>query len=129
MVVLDTSVINDHLRQKGAGETVLMKAARRIARGQLVLSVLSVQELYAGRSTVDHAKEALLVATIAPLKILPYDYATVRLAGEIIRDAPRPVTFTDAGIAATAIRNDAELCTLDKKDFAGIPRVKLYDPS
>ena len=36
--------------------------------------------------------------------------------------------FADALIAATTILHDAELFTLNRKDFAYIPNLKLYEP-
>jgi len=36
--------------------------------------------------------------------------------------------FADALIAATAIQHNAELFTLNRKDFAYIPSLKLYEP-
>lgn len=127
MVILDTGVIIDHLRQRAAGDTLLLRAARRLAKEELALSVLSVQELYAGKSTLDRTKETLLLATIAPLHILPYGYATARLAGKIARDVSRLVAFADAGIAATALEHQAELLTLNPKDFRGIPGLRFYE--
>lgn len=78
-----------------------------------------------GRSTKDSQKEQYLLATISPLKILPYGYETAKLAGEIARDLDRPIELADAAIAATAILNGCELATLNVKDFAGIDKLRL----
>ncbi len=127
MVVLDTNIIIDHLRQSSAKETCLMKIAREIARENLAISVVSVQELYEGRSTRKSEKENYLLATIAPLKILSYTYEVAQFAGEIARDISRPLELADAAIAATAIINGADLYTLNKKDFAGIPELEFFE--
>lgn len=125
MVVLDTSVIIDHLRQKLSGESYLMKLVQEMPRAELALSVISIQELYEGKSTKDRKKEEYILATITPLKILPYTYEIAQLAGEIARDLTRTIELADAAIAATALLYDAELATLNKKDFVGIKGLKV----
>lgn len=87
--------------------------------------MITIQELYEGRSTKDEQKEQLLLATISPLKILPYTYEVAQLAGEIARDLSKPIELADAAIAATAIVNGAQLFTLNKKDFSKIKDIDL----
>lgn len=89
------------------------------------MSVVSIQELYEGQSTRDAHKEALLLATITPLTILPYTSEVAKLAGEIARDLSQPIEFADAAIAATAITHDAQFATFNKKDFQGIKELEL----
>jgi predicted nucleic acid-binding protein len=126
MVVLDTNIIIDHLRlQDGKAESRLMILARTKPKEVLAISMLTVQELYEGQSTRDAQKEQYLLATISPLKILPYSYEIAKLAGEIARDIDRPIELADAGIAASAILNGCELFTLNLKDFAGIDNLRL----
>lgn len=126
MVVLDTNIIIDHLRlQKTEAESKLMQIARQKPKETLAISIISVQELYEGRSTKDEHKEQYLLATISPLKILPYSYDIAKLAGEIARDLERPIELADAAIAATAILNGCSLTTSNTKDFVGIPRLQL----
>lgn len=126
MVVIDTSVVIDHIRQPRDQQTMLDTLSRRVPKSQLRLSVLSVQELYAGKSTREHKKEGYLVALIASLQTLPYSYAVAQLAGELVRDNVSPLTFADAGIAATAIVNGASLFTLNEKDFRGISGLQMF---
>jgi tRNA(fMet)-specific endonuclease VapC len=126
MVILDTNIIIDHLRiQAGQTESKLMMLVKTKPKEVLAISMLTVQELYEGRSTRDAQKEQYLLATISPLKILPYNYEVAKLAGEIARDIDRPIELADAGIAATTILNGGELFTLNLKDFAGIDNLRL----
>ncbi|OGK10219.1 hypothetical protein A2767_02095 [Candidatus Roizmanbacteria bacterium RIFCSPHIGHO2_01_FULL_35_10] len=67
-----------------------------------------------------------LLSIISNLEILPYNYDVSRLAGKIIRDTSRYVGFADAAIAATAVVNDAELFTLNKKDFQDIKGIHFF---
>ena len=124
MVILDTSIIIDQLRRPPK-ESYLFKLAQKLSKESFALSVLSVQELYGDQSTRDTRREELMLATISPLKILPYTFEVAQLAGEIIRDFPQPIKFVDAAIAATAVINGAMLATLNKKDFIGIGDLEI----
>lgn len=126
MVILDTSIIIEHLRTPKTKESSLLKIAKKKSKEVLAISMITVQELYEGKSTKDKDKEKSLLSTISPLKILPYTYEIAKLAGEIARDINRPIELADCAIAATAILNSASLFTLDKKDFSGIKDLEVY---
>lgn len=125
MVVLDTNVIIDHLRLPKGSETILIKIIRLNPRDIIAISIISVQELYQGRSSRDPMKENDIRMILDNVKILPYGVKVAKLAGEIIRDLSRPIGFSDAAIAATAIVNGFYLFTLNKKDFADIKNLQL----
>lgn len=124
MVILDTNLIIDHLRQPLEKSTLFRQLQKR-HKDTICLSIISIQELFEGKSTQTPEQLKDLLATVGPLKILPYTYEVARLAGEIARDMGRPIDFANAAIAATAIVQGASLFTLDKHDFAGIPDLKL----
>jgi predicted nucleic acid-binding protein len=127
MVILDTNLIIDHLRT-GSEESMLMKLSGEFGVKNLALSIVSVQELYAGKSTRKELKEQYLLTVMSPLAKLPYDYLVSELAGEIIRDSEeRIITFADAAIAATALIHKSKLATLNKRDFEEIPGVELLN--
>ena len=126
MVVLDTNIIIDHLRlQDKQAESKLMVLVKTKPKEVLAISMITIQELYEGRSTKDAQKEQYLLATISPLRILPYNYEVAKMAGEIARDIERPIQLADAGIAATAILSGCELLTLNLKDFSDIKGLRL----
>ncbi len=127
MVILDTNIIIDHLRSSAHRKTKLMELVEKHPKISLCLSLISVQELYEGKSTLKVENEKDLLATISPLKLLPYTYDIAKLAGSLARDLTRPIELADAGIAATAILNNAQLYTLNKKDFQGIPDLELFE--
>ncbi len=126
MVILDTSIIIDHLRQKQNKKTHLERIVKRETRDNLAISIITVQELYEGKSTKEKQKEEYLLSTISPLTIFPYTYEIAQLAGIIARDKTSPTELADAAIAATAITNNASLFTLDRKDFKNINGLKFY---
>lgn len=128
MVILDTNIIIDHLRQYPRNKkSVLDDIIKKITPNNLFLSVISMQELFAGDSTRNKQLEEWVLDVISPFKILPYTEKIARLAGQIERDLGRLIEFPDAAIAATAIINRASLFTLNKKDFRGIKNLELLD--
>jgi len=127
VVIVDTSIVIDHLRQIDQNkDTILIELSKGFSKVEIGISVLSVQELYAGASTKDQNKENYLKMTITPMKVIPYTYEVAVLAGKIIRDTKTTVTFADAGIAASCIYYNAKLVTLNKKDFINIDSLVLY---
>jgi tRNA(fMet)-specific endonuclease VapC len=127
MVVIDTNIIIDHLRlQQKEQDSLLLKIAKRLPKETLGLSIISIQELYEGKSMIDSQKEQYLLATISPLKILPYTYEVAQLAGQIARDLNHPIELADAAIAATTILNGASLLTINTKDFVDIKPLKQF---
>lgn len=124
MVVLDTSIIIDHLRQSQDKETVLSKFSAS-SEEVLAISIVTIQELYEGKSTKNAEKERALLSLISPLKILPFTYEIAKLAGEIARDLDIPIELADATIASTTITNGAKLLTLNMKDFKQIKNLEL----
>lgn len=126
MVVLDTNIVIDHLRQLPSGRSALDRLNVHLPTEQLGLSTISVQELFEGQSTRQSSEAQLLLEIIAPMHALPYVFAIARLAGFIARDQKQPIDFADAAIAATAIIYKAKLYTLNVKDFKNIPNLELY---
>lgn len=125
MVVLDTNIIIDHLRQSPNQQTYLKELVKKYKEHNLSISVITIQEVYEGKSTREKEKEEKFLATISHLKILPYTFEVAKNAGQIARDLRRPIDLADAGIAATAILNNCDLATLNKKNFQGIKGLKF----
>ena len=126
MVVLDTSIIIEHLRLQDTQKSSLFKIVKDFPQESLVISLISLQELYEGQSTKDKKKERLLLETLKPLMFLPYSSEIAKLAGVIARDFKNPIEFADAAIAATTIINRAKLATLNKKHFHTIPELIIF---
>lgn len=127
MVILDTNIIIDHIRQKPGQRTWLRHLGEKYDKSTLVISIITIQELYAGRSTLSTVGLQELQETIVPLSILEYSYEVAQLAGTFIRDGFIINSFADAAIAATAVINALPLVTLNQKDFFGIPNLQLVD--
>lgn len=126
MVVLDANIIIDHLRTKGK-ESRFRQIKRSHNKELFAISMISVQELYVGKSTRDKNEILVLTTLLSQLKILPYAYETARKAGEIARDLVQDIELADAAIAATSILHEAKLATLNTKDFRGIKELQLLE--
>lgn len=124
MVILDTNIIIDHVRQPGK-ESCLTRFIKQFPTETLGMSIISIQELYEEKSTRDSEKEEILLTTISLAEIIPYTYEVAEMAGKISRESKLPVGFPDAAIAATTIINSAKLLTLNTKDFRGIGDLEL----
>ncbi|PJE62772.1 hypothetical protein COU88_03265 [Candidatus Roizmanbacteria bacterium CG10_big_fil_rev_8_21_14_0_10_39_6] len=127
MVILDTSVIIDHLR-RSVEESVLVKLFERYPSETFALSVISVQGLYEGMSTKNEKKENYMLSTVSTLEIVPYTVDIATKAGKIARDLETPIDLADAAIAATCIQNDVPLYTLNTKHFRTIPTLIFFQP-
>lgn len=127
MVILDTSIIIDHLRRPPE-ESVLIQLFEHHTGETFGISVVTIQELYEGKSTRDERKEHHLLSTLGSLEILPYNTEVAKIAGKIARDVTHPIDFADAAIAATAITSGGALCTLNEKHFKNIPHLELVEP-
>lgn len=125
MVILDTNIIIDHLRQPPGTPSSFFQMMSRIPKEELVISVISVQELYEGKSTRSEKQERILLMLISQLNIIPYTYEVAQLAGIIARDKKTTIQLADAAIAATALIHGADLLTLNKKDFVDIKNLRL----
>ena len=123
MVVVDISVVIDHTRQKS--KISIFDRFSKQTKDRLGISLITIQELFAGQSTKDKETEDRLLGLIDSLEILPYTFEVAKLAGEVERDLDQPIDLADAAIAATAIVNEAQLLTLNIKDFAKIKGLKL----
>lgn len=128
MVVIDTSVIIDHLRQiERQRETKLVQLARNWSKTQLALSTISIQELYLGKSMNDIRNEQQLLAIVSSMTLLPYTLEIAQRAGDLGRQSKTSMEFADLAIAATCLVNQAKLATLNTKHFRSITEIELVD--
>lgn len=125
MVVLDTNIIIDHLRLHKGLKTSLTQIVQSNPDDTFSISIISIQELYQGKSSREPEKNDDIVAILNVLKVLPYNFKVAKLAGAITRDSKKTIGLADAAIAATAIINNCQLATLNKKDFEGISKLEL----
>ena len=122
-LLLDISVIIDFLRKRNKNETLF---ARLIApKHEFYMSILTYAELFSGKSVWEN--KALLNdlnELCSDFHIQSIDRTVAQKAGAI--RAHLHTDLIDSIIAATAIENRCELVTLNVKDFAKIPHLKLF---
>lgn len=122
-VVVDTSVLIDHLRGDAFARDALRTAAQ--AGERLSVSVLTKVEILAGmRAPEEHATRRLLES----LNLIEVDDVIAERAGMLanryLRSHPG-VDPVDYVIAATAQQLDAELWTRNLKHFPMFPGLSL----
>ncbi len=123
-VVVDTSIIIDHLRQVKKPKT-LLKATLEDKHTTFIISSDVIQELFAGQSSKTVEPKDEIRKILKSFHIIDVTPEIDELAGQIMKDTKPGIQFADAAIAATAIINSARLVTLDKKDFQGIKNLEL----
>lgn len=118
--LLDTDVVVEYLRGREPAVAYLEGLD-----GELLLSVVTIGELYAGLR--DDVERQALERFFAAFELLPLDAATARLAGDLRRQwgPSHGVGLADAFIAATARSRDAELVTFNRKHFPMIQRISV----
>lgn len=121
-VVIDSSIIIDFLRRSDNEELI----SRQIIENEdIVLSLVTVAELYSGKSAHKEGKSKNLLNKIldtAEIVIPAIDDA--KEVGEFRSDYQ--ISLGDAFVAQLAIRKNYPLATLDRKAFGKIARLKLY---
>jgi predicted nucleic acid-binding protein len=127
MVIVDTNILIDHLRLSKKNVNSLLDRISNI--DTLGISIVSVQELYVGKSMENMDAELSVLELLNSLVIFPYTYEISVLAGKLMRNSTRPLPFADSVIAATSIYHSKELFTLDIKDFNHISDLVLFDTS
>ena len=119
-ILLDTNVLIDYLRGNEEASRFLESIQEN-----LCVSAMTVAELYAGarndreRSSLDKFVEAF--------SVLPVNKTISKKGGEYRRKYGKShnVDLIDALIAATAVINEMNLFTLNKKHFPMLTKVSL----
>jgi predicted nucleic acid-binding protein len=125
MVIIDSNIIIDHIRQPKNSPTLLKTCLKQYKRTNLSITVITIQELFAGQSTRIASNQNIISKSLSGIKIFNFTQSIAKLAGELMRDSKNNLKFADAAIAATAIHYGASLATLNTKDFKGIPDLDL----
>jgi len=127
-IIVDTNIVIDYLRisrTKIEKTTILDQIALPRIKNQLIISTITIQELFEGKSSKEKKEENKIRKTLSFFRTINLDSKIAELAGKIARDFG-PIEFADASIAATAILEKAYLLTKNKKDFQNIKGLKIY---
>jgi tRNA(fMet)-specific endonuclease VapC len=124
-MVIDTSVFIQFLRKRDKSRTLLQQI-RRDTEGPLVISSITVYELFAGAT--DEAKKQDIERLIGPLQILTFDELAARKAADIwrnLRTQNLQIGTRDLFIAATALQHKLPVCTLNHRHFERVPGLEV----
>ena len=124
MIIADTDVLIDFLKNKGAAKEV----AALLKTGQLATTTLSVFELWVGAKTPDQI--AHIETLLNALQIYQLNLAAAKMAGAChknLQASKNEIGMADALIAGICIENKVPLFTRNKKHFSRISELKLYD--
>lgn len=124
-VVVDTDIVINYLRQR---DKVLVRILALSEKEKLIalVSGVTLAEICAGKEMEDLGKQKRAREVLERFNSVVFpEKAIFEKAGKIMRRGGPPLG--DAIIAATAILEKAKLATMNKKDFAKIEGLKLYD--
>lgn len=122
-LLIDTSIIIEHLRKKNKRKSQLYKV---IDTHNLFVSSISIYELFAGAINDQKRKDIYDFLVLA--RIFPFTRETAERAGEIyrlLRDKNKLIDFRDIFIGATALIHELPLMTLNLDHFERIEGLEI----
>lgn len=122
IILCDTNIFIGYFH----GDETIIKELDYLTFDRLAISVVSVAEIYYGM----RKKEATVTRELVRrFTILHLDKEISKLFIQLVLGyKDMRVGVPDALIAATAVANQVELFTLNKKDFDFMDGIKLYKP-
>ena len=125
MILLDTSILIELFRKKNKQKAVFFQLANQ---GQTFsISTITYYEVLSGSNLQQDAFWQGLLKTIT---ILPFDLECAKQAVmlyKMLKSQNKLIDLADLAIAATALANDLELATLNKKHFTHIQGLKIVN--
>jgi predicted nucleic acid-binding protein len=123
MILVDTNIFIEYYRNNPA----ICEILEQIDPQEIAVSDVVCAELYFGAR--NRQELANIVSDIEKLIVLTIFPKISKLAVELVRQycLSHKLKLPDAQIAATAIFHNAELFTLNRKDFIYIPNLRLYE--
>lgn len=122
-LVVDTSILIDHLRGGVAWRDFLARAEKDI---EFFLPTIVIFELYSGKSTQDRHILHKVINLVRLFQTIELDGEIAIRAGELYRDVSKDLQVPDYIIAASALKIGGIVLTLNRKHFKLIPGVSLH---
>ena len=122
-VLIDTSIMIDHLRRQKKDRTIFYEIA-----GNNGCYISSITEFEFSVGTTPKNRE-FTNKLLKKLTVLQFDSDCVRIAIDIyhnLKSKNKLITLPDIFIAATAVSNQLPLATLNVKHFENIDRLQLH---
>lgn len=124
VILVDTDVIIDYLCSIDKKATTFHKLFIN-SNNEAIISFVTKIELLAGMDSDDPDKKNIIEKLLESVEILESNESFCEVAGEILRHYS--ISFQDALIASHSIVASLPLLTRNKKDFAKIAGVRLYE--
>jgi len=123
MILIDTNIFIEYYKNNPA----ICKILEQIDPQKIAVNDVVCAELYFGAR--NRQELANIVSDMEKLNVLTIHPQISRLAVDLVKQhcLSNKLRLPDAQIAATALYYNAELFTLNRKDFAYIPNLKLYE--
>ena len=124
MILIDTNIFIEYYKNN----PVICKQVEQIDPKEIRVNDVVCAELFYGAR--DKQELANIVSDMEKLTDLPIYSNVSKLATDLVKQycLSHKLKLPDAQIAATALFYNAELFTLNRKDFVYIPNLKLYEP-
>lgn len=125
-VLIDTSILIDHLRRGNKERTAFYRAAQRF---DCSVSAITEFEFRVGSTA---ANQDFVAALLDLTPTVPFDSQCVHTAASIYRDLKatnRLIALPDLFIAATAVANSLPLLTLNLSHFERVGALALLNPT
>jgi tRNA(fMet)-specific endonuclease VapC len=122
MIVADTDVLVDYLRDAGAAARVEFE----LASGKLATTVVAAFELTQGARTA--ADEETIATLLSALTLIPLSAESARRAGQLRRDLRRQrqdIGVADCLVAGICLTHGAILLTRNRDHFSRVPNLTL----
>jgi len=124
MILVDTNIFIEYYKNN----PVICKQIEDINPKEIRINDVVCAELYFGARNKQELVN--IVSDMEKLTDLPISSNISKYATDLVKQycLSHKLRLPDAQIAATALFYDAELFTLNRKDFVYIPNLKLYEP-
>ena len=124
IICLDSSVLIEYYRKTKKENSFLFQLAGKY---NFKIPAIVKYEIYKG----DKKKDPLWDSVFANTEILPFDNECAEIAAAIyleLKNKNQIIPTDDILIAATAVKNQLRLATINKKDFSRISTLKIITP-
>ena len=123
MILVDSNIFIEYYKNNPA----ICKVLEQIAPQEIVVSDVVCAELYFGARNKQELSD--IVSDMEEITALAITPTISKLAVDLVKQycLTHKLKLPDAQIAATALIHNAELFTLNRKDFAYIPNLKFYE--
>jgi len=124
MILVDTNIFIEYYKNN----SLVCEILGHIDPQEIAVSDVVCAELYFGARNKQELEN--IVADMEKLTAITILPNISKLAVNLVKQycLSHKLRLPDAQIAATALFHNAELFTLNRKDFAYIPNLKLYEP-